>query len=115
MLVEVAETRFDRDALLDAMRRTTVAVRGPKPVAVLREWSVPIAIRAAEPNTWRELVEALASAGAIDGKRIAVQEYGRANSELYAETESSRCVRRTRSRLSLDIARRRNTPAGGDR
>jgi uroporphyrinogen-III synthase len=85
MLVEVAETRFDRDALLEAMRRTTVAVRGPKPVAVLREWSVPIAIRAAEPNTWRELIEALASAGAIDGRRIAVQEYGRANSELYAE------------------------------
>ena len=85
MLVDVAETRFDRGALLDAMRRTTVAARGPKPVAVLREWNVPIAIRAAEPNTWRELVEALESAGAISGKRIAVQEYGRSNQELYAE------------------------------
>jgi uroporphyrinogen-III synthase len=85
MLVEVAESRFDRDVLLDAMRRTTVAARGPKPAAVLREWNVPIAIRAAEPNTWRELVEALDSAGAIRGKRIAVQEYGRSNLEFYAE------------------------------
>jgi uroporphyrinogen-III synthase len=85
MLVEVAETRFDRNTLLDAMRRTTIAARGPKPAAVLREWNVPIAIRAAEPNTWRELVEALESAGAIVSRRIAVQEYGRANSELYAE------------------------------
>jgi uroporphyrinogen-III synthase len=85
MLLEVAETRFQRDTLLDAMRRATVAARGPKPVAVLREWNVPIAIRAAEPNTWRELVDALDSAGAIRGKRIAVQEYGRANPEFYAE------------------------------
>jgi uroporphyrinogen-III synthase len=85
MLLEVAETRFQRDSLLDAMRRATVAVRGPKPVAVLREWNVPIAIRAAEPNTWRELVDALDSAGALRGKRLAVQEYGRANPEFYAE------------------------------
>ena len=85
MLLEVAETRFDREALLDALRRVTVAVRGPKPVAVLREWNVPIAIRAAEPNTWRELVTALAAAGAIAGKRIAIQEYGRPNTELYDE------------------------------
>jgi len=88
MLLEVASTRFDRDSLLDAMRRTTVAARGPKPVAVLREWNVPIAIRAPEPNTWRELVEALESAGAISGKRLAVQEYGRSNSEFYDELRS---------------------------
>jgi uroporphyrinogen-III synthase len=85
MLVEVAETRFSRDSLLDAMRRVTIAVRGPKPVSVLREWNVPIAIRAPEPNTWRELVGALDAAAAIVGKRIAVQEYGRANTEFYDE------------------------------
>ncbi len=40
MLLEVAETRFDRETILGALRRVTVAVRGPKPVAVLREWNV---------------------------------------------------------------------------
>ena len=84
-LLEVVETRFARETFLDALGRVTIAVRGPKPVAVLREWDVPIAIRAAEPNTWRELVSALAAAGAVDGKRIAVQEYGRPSTELYQE------------------------------
>jgi len=84
-LLEVVETRCDRETFLDAMRRVTIAVRGPKPVAVLRGWDVPIAIRAAEPNTWRELVSALDAAGAVAGKRIAVQEYGRPNTELYQE------------------------------
>jgi len=81
--LEVAESRFDRESLLDALRRTTVAVRGPKPVAALREWQVPVQIRAAEPNTWRELLQALDTAGPLAGKRLAVQEYGRANCELY--------------------------------
>jgi uroporphyrinogen-III synthase len=85
ILLEVAETRFERASILDALRLVTVAVRGPKPVVVLREWNVPIAIRAAEPNTWRELVTALADAGAVAGKRLAIQEYGRPNTELYDE------------------------------
>ena len=85
ILLEVAEMRFEREPILDALRQVTVAVRGPKPVVVLREWDVPIALRAAEPNTWRELVTALADAGAVAGKRLAIQEYGRPNTEFYDE------------------------------
>jgi uroporphyrinogen-III synthase len=81
-LVDAAATRFDREAILQALRRVTVAVRGPKPSAVLREWQVPIAIRAVEPNTWRELLAALEEAEAIEGKRVAVQEYGRPSAEF---------------------------------
>jgi uroporphyrinogen-III synthase len=84
-LLEAAATRFDREAVLAALRQVTVAVRGPKPSAVLREWQVPIAIRAEEPNTWRELVAAMAGAGAIASKRIAVQEYGRPSTEFAQE------------------------------
>jgi uroporphyrinogen-III synthase len=84
-LLEAAATRFDREAVLAALRRVTVAVRGPKPSAVLREWQVPIAIRAEEPNTWRELLAAMAAAGAITSKRIAVQEYGRPSAEFAEE------------------------------
>lgn len=67
-------------ALRDALRKLTVVVRGPKPMAVLREWEVPVAATAAEPNTWRELLTA------IEGRperRIAIQEYGRPSTELY--------------------------------
>jgi uroporphyrinogen-III synthase len=84
-LLEAAATRFDREAVLAALRRVTVAVRGPKPSAVLREWQVPIAIRAEEPNTWRELLAAMAAADAVAFKRIAVQEYGRPSPEFVHE------------------------------
>jgi uroporphyrinogen-III synthase len=85
LLLDVVQSRFGREKFLAALRSVSVVVRGPKPTAVLRGWDVPIAIRAPEPNTWRELVAAMAAAGAIDGKRIAIQEYGRANAELYNE------------------------------
>jgi uroporphyrinogen-III synthase len=87
-LLDTAATRFDREVVLAALRRVTVAVRGPKPSAVLREWQVPIAIRAEEPNTWRELLAAMAAADAIASKRIAVQEYGRPSIEFAQELTS---------------------------
>jgi uroporphyrinogen-III synthase len=88
-LLEVARSRFDRAAVLRALDRCTVVVRGPKPVAVLREWGTRIDHRAPEPNTWRELIGMLdTEAAALDGKVVAVQEYGRPNPELYAELAS---------------------------
>jgi uroporphyrinogen-III synthase len=84
-LLDAAATRFDREEILSALRRVTIALRGPKPAAVLREWQVPVAIRAEEPNTWRELLAAMERAGAIDGNRIAVQEYGRPGIEFVEE------------------------------
>jgi uroporphyrinogen-III synthase len=84
-LLDAVATRFDREEILAALRKVTVAVRGPKPSAVLREWQVPIAIRAAEPNTWRELLAALEAANAITSKRIVVQEYGKPSVELEQE------------------------------
>jgi uroporphyrinogen-III synthase len=91
-LVAVVEAvRGDREAFLAALRRTRVVARGPKPVAVLRELEVPVWMTAPEPNTWRELLAALdARRGelALDGLRVAVQEYGVANPELLAGLES---------------------------
>jgi uroporphyrinogen-III synthase len=59
----------------------TIAARGPKPTAALREMGLTPAVVAPEPNTWRELLQALE--GRTE-KRIAVQEYGRTNPELIA-------------------------------
>jgi uroporphyrinogen-III synthase len=71
------------DQFLAALRRVTVAARGPKPLAVLREWNVPVALTAPEPCTWRELLRSLDELpGGLHAKRVAVQEYGAPNSEF---------------------------------
>jgi uroporphyrinogen-III synthase len=71
------------EQFLGALRRVKVAARGPKPLAVLREWNVPVAITAPEPCTWRELLRSLAEIpGGLHAKRIAVQEYGVPNPEF---------------------------------
>ena len=69
--------RHPAERFRDALRGMTVVARGPKPVAALREMDVPVAVRAPEPNTWREVLAVLDER--LDGRRIAVQEYGRSN------------------------------------
>jgi uroporphyrinogen-III synthase len=84
-LLATVEQAYAREAFLAALARTRVVVRGPKPLAVMREWQVPVWVAAPEPNTWRELVAALdarADEQPLDGARIAVQEYGVSNTEL---------------------------------
>jgi len=86
-LAKVVETIYPLDRYLAELRKIAVVARGPKPVAVLREWNIPIAVTAPEPNTWRELLRALdenAAALPLKGRRVAVQEYGVANPELIA-------------------------------
>jgi uroporphyrinogen-III synthase len=77
-LDKLLETRYPPGRLAEALLQTKVAVRGPKPMAVMRDWKVPAAM-APEPNTWREL---LATLEPIPARRVAVQEYGRTNPEL---------------------------------
>ena len=48
-------------------------------MAALREMQVPVTITVPEPNTWRELLSAIANR---PERRIAVQEYGKSNPEL---------------------------------
>lgn len=77
-LLSIVETQYDRDAFLGELRKTKIAARGPKPLAVLREWNVPVAITAPEPNTWHELLTAIEAfyGPKLRGLRVAVQEYG---------------------------------------
>jgi uroporphyrinogen-III synthase len=78
-LHKVLATRHGEERFPGALRKLTTVARGPKPVAALREMNVPVTVTVPEPNTWRELLAAL------DGqpeRRIAVQEYGRSNTEL---------------------------------
>ena len=78
-LNQVIESRWPAGAFAGALRKVSVIVRGPKPMAVMREWGVPVAAMAPEPNTWREVLAVIPSCA---GKRIAVQEFGRSSLEL---------------------------------
>lgn len=62
----------------------TIIARGPKPVAALSKLGIPVHIKAPEPNTWREIVTQIeANDLPLEGKVVAVQEYGLPSLELY--------------------------------
>jgi uroporphyrinogen-III synthase len=82
-LSKVLEGAHPKEKFVEALRKVSVVARGPKPVAVLREWNVPIAVAAPEPNTWREVLQAIEDNKLdLHDKRVAVQEYGVSNPEL---------------------------------
>jgi len=87
----VQRARGTRKAFVEALAETIVVVRGPKPLAVMRELQVPVWLTAPEPNTWRELLAALderKSELSLDGLNVAVQEYGASNPDLLAGLEA---------------------------
>jgi len=85
-LVSVIErVRGTSTTFVEALRRTKVLARGPKPVAALRELDVPVWLTAPEPNTWREVLAALDARAhdmPLEGLQVAVQEYGESNADL---------------------------------
>jgi uroporphyrinogen-III synthase len=86
-LAQAAEGICPREEFLTALGRTAVIARGPKPVAALRELGVPIAAIVPEPNTWRELLHLLDEKSdrfPLQGRSVAVQEYGVPSPELLA-------------------------------
>jgi uroporphyrinogen-III synthase len=84
-LTRVIETRSPRRQFAAALARLPVVVRGPKAAAAMRELGVPIAVTVPEPNTWRELLDALdrcSESVPIKERTVAVQEYGVSNPDL---------------------------------
>ncbi|HLH08620.1 MAG TPA: uroporphyrinogen-III synthase [Terriglobales bacterium] len=87
VVVRVAESIGEQQAYLDALKSVPVIARGPKPAGILRPLGIPIRAIAPEPNTWREVLQALdanPSSVPLRGRTIAVQEYGAPNEELLA-------------------------------
>jgi uroporphyrinogen-III synthase len=77
-------TRFGwLEATLSALRQTTVACRGPKPLAVLAHHNVPVHVAAAEPYTTRELLAALAAID-LNQRTVALVHHGEPNRALAA-------------------------------
>jgi len=86
-LARVVGTVYPVEKFAEALRRIVVVARGPKPVAALKEMSVPVTIAVPEPNTWRDLLRTLdenKDSVPLAGRRVAVQEYGESKPELLA-------------------------------
>jgi uroporphyrinogen decarboxylase len=91
-LVAVLAERHPRTEIVAALARTTLVARGPKPVRALAELGLAPAVLVPEPNTWRDLLRALDAHAPVEGRRVAVQEYGVPNPALYDGLEERGAV-----------------------
>ena len=83
-LIEVLQTRFSLDSVKKALQGTVLVARGPKPIGALKELGLRAHVEVPEPNTWRDLVQAIDEykPEGMRGLRVAVQEYGVSNPDL---------------------------------
>ena len=85
-LINAADELGRKDEFLAALHDTKIICRGPKPVAVMRQNSIPIALIAPEPFMSEDLVAAIKAEGwDFRGKRVALQHYGEINAYLRGE------------------------------
>ncbi len=73
-LVDILAERYPREESASALRRIVTIARGPKPAVVLRDLGVTATLVVPEPNTWHEIVAAVAGRSE---RRIAILEDGR--------------------------------------
>ncbi|HMO83834.1 MAG TPA: uroporphyrinogen-III synthase [Lacipirellulaceae bacterium] len=86
------ERRIERQRFLDALADVKTVVRGPKPLAVLKEWGIAPTLTVPEPNTWREVLATIDARLPIANLHVAVQEYGEPNVSLVAGLEARGAV-----------------------
>ncbi|MEO1497434.1 MAG: uroporphyrinogen decarboxylase [Planctomycetota bacterium] len=97
MLVEQVERHVGRERFLASLSDVPIVVRGPKPVAALRELGLKPTHRAPAPNTWRELLTTLDTELPVANLVLGLQEYGESNPSLIAGLEArGATVRRVR-------------------
>ena len=88
LLRELVGKLTQADFIAALVKVTTIA-RGPKPVAAMKEAGLSPTIKIPEPNTWRDIVAGFREhVSNVQGARVAVQEYGIPNPELYAALQS---------------------------
>ena len=83
-LVQVLQTKFSLDSVKDALSQIVLVARGPKSVTALKEINLAPNVIVPEPNTWRDVLDAIKASQptGIKGFHIAVQEYGTTNDDL---------------------------------
>ena len=88
LLVQQIERHVDRDRFLAAVSDVKTVVRGPKPLAALREMGITPTLTVPEPNTWRELLTTLDEQLPVANLVVGLQEYGVTNRSLIAGLEA---------------------------
>lgn len=87
-LLAQVERHIDRTRFLNALTDVMTIVRGPKPLAALREVSIEPTFRVPEPNTWREVLQTIDEHVPVANQVVALQEYGLPNTSLIAGLEA---------------------------
>ena len=85
-LISEADSIGLKDEFLRALEKLTIVVRGPKPVAALRQFGVRVDVTPDVPTT-EGIIETLRPRD-LQGKRIGVQLYGIPNPQLVSALES---------------------------
>jgi len=88
LLVQQIERFVDRGRFLAAISDIKSVVRGPKPLAALKELGITPTLAVPEPNTWRELLTALDQRIPVANQVVGLQEYGVTNRSLIAGLEA---------------------------
>ncbi|HEY7129314.1 MAG TPA: uroporphyrinogen-III synthase, partial [Nitrospira sp.] len=81
-LFEVLQTRYPLAEIIEALKKTIVVTRGPKPLTVLKSLGVEANITVPEPNTWQDVIATLDYYRPVQGLKIAIQEYGVSKPEM---------------------------------
>lgn len=87
-MLAVVEKHVDRQRFLDTLSDVVTVVRGPKPLAAMKEVGLTPTHRVPEPNTWRELLTTLDQSVPLASQTVALQEYGKTNASLIAGLEA---------------------------
>lgn len=94
-LFKALETRHSKDEIVKALSSVVTVIRGPKPMRVMKEYGIPVSVAVPEPNTWRELLHEIdehEESIRVEGKTVAIQEYGEANDELIEGLKKRKAV-----------------------
>jgi uroporphyrinogen decarboxylase len=83
-LLNIVQEHVGREKYLGALARCVTIVRGPKPLAAMKEIGLTPTHRVGEPNTWREVLGLIDAHVPVAGRTVAVQEYGKPNPQLAA-------------------------------
>ena len=59
LMVKQIERHLDKTRFLEALSDVTTIVRGPKPLAALKEFGIEPTVKVPEPNTWGEVLQTI--------------------------------------------------------
>ncbi len=82
-LFDLLRMRYSWPSIVEALARTAIVARGPKPAAALRALALKPTATVPEPNTWVDVVRTVDEHLPVKGLRVAVQEYGMPNPALH--------------------------------